>query len=111
MTAWIWMRSHLQQAVLLVRILPIMINEAAINAVQHGREYVNQKDLFEAVEQVLVGKEKKDRIMSKEERRSFPIMRWATLLVSALPEKLGACSENHHRPQNHGRAWIRDAGA
>ena len=46
-----------------------MINEAAINAVQHGREYVTQKDLFDAVEQVLVGKEKKDRIMSKEERK------------------------------------------
>ena len=46
-----------------------MINEAAINAVKEGREYVCQKDLFEAVEQVLGGKEKKDRIMSKEERR------------------------------------------
>ena len=46
-----------------------MINEAAINAVKQGRDYVCQKDLFEAVEQVLVGKEKKDRIMSKEERR------------------------------------------
>ncbi len=46
-----------------------MINEAAINAVKEHREDVCQKDLFEAVEQVLVGKEKKDRIMSKEERR------------------------------------------
>ena len=46
-----------------------MINEAAINAVKEGREFVSQKDLFAAVEQVLVGKEKKDRIMSKEERR------------------------------------------
>ena len=41
-----------------------MINEAAINAVKENREYVCQKDLFNAVEQVLVGKEKKDRIMS-----------------------------------------------
>ena len=39
-----------------------MINEAAINAVKQGRDYVCQKDLFEAVEQVLVGKEKKDRV-------------------------------------------------
>ena len=46
-----------------------MINEAAINAVKEGREFVSQKDLFAAVEQVLVGKEKKDRIMSKEEDR------------------------------------------
>ena len=44
------------------------IDEAAINAVKMGREFVSQKDLFDAVEQVLVGKEKKDRIMSKEER-------------------------------------------
>ena len=46
-----------------------MINEAAINAVKHGRNAVCQSDLFEAVEVVLVGKEKKDRIMSQEERR------------------------------------------
>ena len=46
-----------------------MMNEAAINAVKNGRNAVSQKDLFEAVEVVLVGKEKKDRIMSKEERR------------------------------------------
>ena len=46
-----------------------MMNEAAINAVKHGRQAVSQKDLFEAVELVLVGKEKKDRILSQEERR------------------------------------------
>lgn len=42
-----------------------MINEAAILAVKNGRQAVSQKDLFESVEVVLVGKEKKDRIMSK----------------------------------------------
>ena len=41
-----------------------MINEAAILAVKKGRRAVSQKDLFEAVEVVLVGKEKKDRILS-----------------------------------------------
>ena len=46
-----------------------MINEAAINAVKKGRNVVSQADLFEAVEVVLVGKEKKDRIMSQKERR------------------------------------------
>ena len=46
-----------------------MINEAAINAVKNGRQVVSQADLFEAVEVVLVGKEKKDRIMSQKERR------------------------------------------
>ena len=46
-----------------------MINEAAINAVKHHREYVSQKDLLEAVEVVLVGKEKKDRVMNEHERK------------------------------------------
>ena len=61
-----------------------MINEAAINAVKEGREYVSQKDLFDAVEQVLVGKEKKDRIMSKEERKIVSYHEVGHALVSAL---------------------------
>ncbi len=61
-----------------------MINEAAINAVQHGREFVSQKDLFDAVEQVLVGKEKKDRIMSQEERKIVSYHEVGHALVSAL---------------------------
>ena len=61
-----------------------MINEAAINAVKEGRNLVSQKDLYEAVEQVLVGKEKKDRIMSKEERRIVSYHEIGHALVSAL---------------------------
>ena len=61
-----------------------MINEAAINAVKEGREYVSQKDLFGAVEVVLVGKEKKDRIMSPEERRIVSYHEVGHALVSAL---------------------------
>ena len=61
-----------------------MMNEAAINAVKHGRSAVSQKDLFEAVEVVLVGKEKKDRIMSKEERRIVSYHEVGHALVSAL---------------------------
>lgn len=61
-----------------------MINEAAINAVKMGREFVSQKDLFDAVEQVLVGKEKKDRIMSKEERKIVSYHEVGHALVSAL---------------------------
>ena len=61
-----------------------MINEAAINAVKEGREFVNQQDLFAAVEQVLVGKEKKDRIMSKEERRIVSYHEVGHALISAL---------------------------
>lgn len=61
-----------------------MINEAAIMAVQKGRQYVTQKDLFAAVEQVLVGKEKKDRIMSKEERKIVSYHEVGHALISAL---------------------------
>ena len=61
-----------------------MMNEAAINAVKNGRNAVSQKDLFEAVEIVLVGKEKKDRIMSKEERRIVSYHEVGHALVSAL---------------------------
>lgn len=61
-----------------------MINEAAINAVKERREFVSQKDLFVAVEQVLVGKEKKDRVMSKEERRIVSYHEVGHALVSAL---------------------------
>lgn len=61
-----------------------MINEAAINAVKEGRDYVCQKDLFDAVEVVLVGKEKKDRIMSKEERKIVSYHEVGHALISAL---------------------------
>ena len=61
-----------------------MINEAAINAVKHGRHAVSQADLFESVEVVLVGKEKKDRIMSQEERRIVSYHEVGHALVSAL---------------------------
>ena len=46
-----------------------IINEAALVAVKAGREYVNQSDLFESVEVVFAGKEKKDRILSKQEKQ------------------------------------------
>ena len=61
-----------------------MMNEAAIMAVKNGRKAVSQKDLFEAVEVVLVGKEKKDRILSKEERRIVSYHEVGHALVAAL---------------------------
>ena len=61
-----------------------MINEGAIMAVQNGRTAVSQKDLFAAVEQVLVGKEKKDRIMSKKEREIVSYHEVGHALISAL---------------------------
>lgn len=61
-----------------------MINEAAINAVKSGRKVVSQSDLFDAVEQVLVGKEKKDRVMSAEERKIVSYHEVGHALISAL---------------------------
>ena len=61
-----------------------MINEAAINAVKEHREYVSQKDLFEAVEQVLVGKEKKDRVMNAKERRIVSYHEVGHALINAV---------------------------
>lgn len=61
-----------------------MINEAAILAVKKGRKAVSQKDLFESVEIVLVGKEKKDRILSKEERKIVSYHEVGHALISAL---------------------------
>ncbi len=61
-----------------------MVNEAAILAVKSGRNAVSQKDLLESVEVVLVGKEKKDRILSPEERRIVSYHEVGHALVSAL---------------------------
>lgn len=62
-----------------------IINEAAINAVKHGRKFVNQDDLFEAFELVAVGgKEKKDRVMSDKERKIVSYHEVGHALVSAL---------------------------
>ena len=61
-----------------------MINEAAILAVKHGRKAVSQKDLFEAVEVVRVGKEKKDRVMKPEERKIVSYHEVGHALVNAL---------------------------
>jgi len=89
-----------------------MINEAAINAVKNGRNVVSQADLFEAVEVVLVGKEKKDRIMSAEERRIVSYHEVGHALVSALqkdsepvqkitivPRTMGALGYVMHTPE------------
>ena len=61
-----------------------MINEAAILAVKNGRRAVSQKDLQESVEVVLVGKEKKDRILSVQERRIVSYHEVGHALVNAL---------------------------
>lgn len=47
-----------------------VINEAALLAVRNGHENVLQIDLEEAVEMIIAGKVKKDRILSDHEKRS-----------------------------------------
>ncbi len=61
-----------------------MINEAAINAVKHGRRAVSQSDLFESFEVVIAGKEKKDRIMGPKEKRLVAYHEVGHALVAAL---------------------------
>lgn len=61
-----------------------MINEAAILAVKQGRNVVSQADLFESVEVVIAGKEKKDRILSKEEKKTVAYHEVGHALVTAL---------------------------
>lgn len=61
-----------------------MVNEAAINAVKCGRKAISQDDLMEAVEVVIAGKEKKDRILSKEEKRVVAFHEVGHALVAAI---------------------------
>ena len=61
-----------------------IINEAALLAVKRGRNAVSQADLFESVEVVIAGKEKKDRILSKEERKIVTYLEVGHALIAAL---------------------------
>lgn len=61
-----------------------MINEAAIMAVKAGRKAISQADLFEAVEVVIAGKEKKDRIMSEKEKKTVAYHEVGHALITAL---------------------------
>ncbi len=61
-----------------------MVNEAAINAVKCGRKAISQEDLMEAVEVVIAGKEKKDRILGNEEKKIVAYHEVGHALVTAL---------------------------
>lgn len=61
-----------------------IINEAAINAVKNGRQAISQADLFESVEVVIAGKEKKDRILGAEEKKTVAYHEVGHALVTAL---------------------------
>ena len=64
-----------------------MINEAAILAVKEGRTVVTQEDLFESVEVVVAGKEKKDRILGAEEKKIVAYHEIGHALVTAVEKK------------------------
>ena len=61
-----------------------IINEAAILAVKQGRTVVTQADLFESVEVVIAGKEKKDRILGKEEKQVVAYHEVGHALIACL---------------------------
>ena len=61
-----------------------MVNEAALSAVRHGRNRVLQSDLMEAVEVIIAGKEKKDRILSPKEKRIVAFHEVGHALAAAL---------------------------
>lgn len=61
-----------------------IINEAAITAVKDNRTVVTQADLFESVEVVIAGKEKKDRILGKEEKKIVAYHEVGHALITAL---------------------------
>ncbi|MBV7271349.1 ATP-dependent zinc metalloprotease FtsH [Clostridium sp. PL3] len=64
-----------------------MVNEAALRAVRMGRDIVRQEDLFEAVETVIAGKEKKDRIMTEEEKSLVAFHEVGHALAAALQKQ------------------------
>lgn len=64
-----------------------MVNEAALRAVRMGRDLVKQEDLFEAVETVIAGKEKKDRIMTEEEKNLVAFHEVGHALAAALQKQ------------------------
>ena len=64
-----------------------MVNEAAINAVKNGRQAISQADLLEAVEVVIAGKEKKDRILNEVEKKTVAYHEVGHALITALEKK------------------------
>lgn len=89
-----------------------MINEAALGAVKAGRKAVSQKDLLEAVEVVIAGKEKKDRILGDKEKQIVAYHEVGHALVMALqkesepvqkitivPRTMGALGYTMQRPE------------
>jgi ATP-dependent metalloprotease FtsH len=64
-----------------------MVNEAALRAVRMGRDKVRQDDLFEAVETVIAGKEKKDRVITQKEKDIVAFHEVGHALAAALQKQ------------------------
>ncbi|HIU34488.1 MAG TPA: ATP-dependent zinc metalloprotease FtsH [Candidatus Pullichristensenella excrementigallinarum] len=61
-----------------------IINEAALRAVREGRDEVSQTDLEESVETVIAGYQKKNAVLSDEEKRIVAYHEVGHALVAAL---------------------------
>ncbi len=61
-----------------------IINEGAIRAVQHDRQFVTQADLEESIEIVIAGHQKKNKILSSKEKLIVAYHEVGHALVAAL---------------------------
>ncbi len=67
-----------------------LVNEAALRAVRHGRQAVNQEDLMVSFETVIAGTEKKNTVLTDVEKRMVAYHEVGHALVAAL--------EKHSQP-------------
>lgn len=79
-----------------------IINEAALGAVKAGKEFVSQSDLFEAVEVVFAGKQKKDRILSSREKEIVAYHETGHALCTALQKHTEPVQKITIIPRTHG---------
>ena len=88
-----------------------MVNEAALRAVRCNRKTVSQEDLMEAVEVIIAGKEKKDRIFVRKGKENRFVPRSRSRTCNGGTETYSACSQNHNRSENYGFTWLYNANA
>ena len=67
-----------------------LVNEAALRAVRHGRQAVNQEDLLVSFETVIAGTEKKNTVLTDMEKRLVAYHEVGHALIAAL--------EKHSQP-------------
>ena len=61
-----------------------LVNEAALRAVRHGRQFVTQEDLLASYETVMMGSEKKHSMRTDKEKRMTAYHEVGHALVAAL---------------------------